>query len=255
MPRVPQAAFAAALSDPLGPPPAGLTTARGLADPKRFAVYRNNVLAGLIGVLEQRFPVVRRLVGDDFFRGMARAFVAARLPGTPVMSEYGDALPAFIAAFEPAASVPYLADVARLEAAWTRAYHAADAEPLDVAALSRVGADALAGLRLLRHPAASLLRSDWPVGSIWAAHQSADVRPVGHARRETVLVVRPDAGVAVHILPAADAAFAAALIQGEPLGTAAARAADADGHFDFGVALVGLIGLGAFAAMPDLRPR
>src|SRR5262245_36224371 len=109
-----QNAFAAALTDPAAPAPAGLTTARGAPDPKRFAVYRNNVVAGLGKALESRFPVTLRLVGGEFFRGMARAFIETNRPRSPLMAEYGDELPAFVEGFPAAASVPYLADVARL---------------------------------------------------------------------------------------------------------------------------------------------
>ena len=92
MAQVSQHEFAAAVADALAPEPSGLTTARGAPDPKRFAIYRNNVVAGLVGVLEQRFPVTRRLVGDEFFRGMGRAFVAERPARSPVLMEYGGEL-------------------------------------------------------------------------------------------------------------------------------------------------------------------
>jgi hypothetical protein len=244
-----QEAFADALLDPELAVPSGLTSVRGTADPKRFAVYRNNVIAGLGKALENRFPVTVRLTGQEFFRGMARAFIAAYRPASPLIAEYGDELPGFIERFEAAAGVPYLADVARLEALWTRAYHAADADPLPVAALAELSGDGLAEARLAPHPSAALLRSRWPVGSIWAAHQEAQLRPLGHSRAETVLVVRPDAEVAVHILPAKDVAFAEALFAGATLGEAAERAIAADGAFDVGAALVGLVGLGAFASI------
>lgn len=244
-----QHAFAAALVDPAAPVPAGLTNARGAADPKRFAVYRNNVVAGLGKALESRFPVTLRLVGEEFFRGMARAFIAVNRPRSPLIAEYGDALPAFIEGFAAAASVPYLADVARLEALWSRAYHAADADVLSVETLAAVPTDKLAEARLEPHPSAAILSSEWPVGSIWAAHQEAEVRPVGQSRAEIMLVVRPDTDVTVHILPAKDATFVQALFSGAALGDAAEAALAANGSFDFGAALVGLVGLGAFAAL------
>jgi len=244
-----QNAFAAALTNRAVPAPAGLTTARGAPDPKRFAVYRNNVIAGLGKALESHFPVTLRLVGEEFFRGMARAFIETNRPRSPVIAEYGDELPAFIEGFAAAASVPYLADVARLEALWSRAYHAADTTPLSLDALAAISADQLAEARLEPHPSAALLGSQWPVGSIWAAHQEAEVKPVGHSGAETVLVVRPDADIAVHILPAKDRAFAEALFAGATLGDSAEAALAADVSFDFGAALVGLAGLGAFAAI------
>lgn len=249
---VTQQEFAAALLQP-GTTPSGITTARGASDPKRFAVYRNNVIAGLSKALEQRFPVTVRLVGDEFFRGMARTFIAGNRPQSALLAEYGDALPDFIEGFEPAASVPYLADVARIEMFWTRAYHAADAMPIGVEALSAIAADALPAVRLARHPSAALVRSAYPAGSIWAAHKKETLQPVGHARPETILIVRPDADVRVHVLPAPGVPFAEALFGGVTLGDAAERALAADAAFDFGTALVGLIGLGAFSTFIPAR--
>ncbi|WNQ37918.1 HvfC/BufC N-terminal domain-containing protein [Bordetella pertussis] len=111
----PQAAFARALLDPLAPCPPGLRRA-GDADPaQRYAIYRNNVVASLIQALADTFPVCRELVGADFFHGHAHAYVARRLPRSPVLARYGGAFAAFVAAHAPAASVPYLADMARLE--------------------------------------------------------------------------------------------------------------------------------------------
>ena len=90
-----QAQFAAALFNPHQMPP-GLTTARGEADPTRFAVYRNNVVVALIKALESRFPVTRRIVGDGFFRAMAHAFIMVHKPRSPLIFEYGEELPELI---------------------------------------------------------------------------------------------------------------------------------------------------------------
>ena len=244
-----QSEFAAALISPDLPLPAGVTSARGAADAARFAVYRNNVHVGLTKAIASRFPTVETLVGTEFFQGMARLYVADHKPVSPLIFAYGDGFPDFVAGFAPAASVPYLADVARIEAAWTRAYHAADATPLTVADLGALPPEELAELKLSPHPAATLVVSAYPAGSIWAAHQGAEVAPVSTRATETVLVARPDMAVNVHVLPARDARFAAALFAGETLAAAAAQAMDKSSDFDFGAALVGLTALGAFAAL------
>ena len=80
-----EAAFAAALLDPALPPPACLTTARGVPDERRFAVYRNNVAVGLRKALATRFRVVERLVGEEFFALMARAYIAGARPASPLL--------------------------------------------------------------------------------------------------------------------------------------------------------------------------
>jgi hypothetical protein len=250
-----QAAFAEALLDPGHALPEGITCVRGKADPARFAVYRNNVHVGLTGALAKRFPVVRRLVGEDFFAGMARVYAGLHKPASPLLFQYGDGFPEFIEQFEPAQGLAYLADVARIEAAWTKAYHAEDAEPLAVAKLAALEPDTLHRARFSLHPAASLLSSAFPAGSIWAAHQNEHVAPVKMQRAETVLVARPMMDVAVHIVPSEGAVFAEAVFAGESLGAAAERACTLDSGFDFGTALVGLVSLGAFTAIMEEEPQ
>jgi hypothetical protein len=93
------AAFAAALCDPAAPPPAATRGRCGAPDARRFAVYRNNVAVGLIGALEARYPVSRRMAGDTLFRDIARAFASARKPRSPVMIAYGGEFPEFIATY------------------------------------------------------------------------------------------------------------------------------------------------------------
>ena len=91
-------AFAKALDDPSAATPPMTRGRMGAPDARRFAVYRNNVAVGLIGALEARYPVSRRIAGEDLFRAMARAFVRAHRPRSPVMIAYGGEFPEFVAA-------------------------------------------------------------------------------------------------------------------------------------------------------------
>jgi hypothetical protein len=237
-------AFAQALADPARPPPTETRGRESAPDARRFAIYRNNIAMSLIGALEARYPVTRRLVGDTFFRAMARAFVACNKPHTPVILHYAAGLGDFIAQFEPALDVPYLADVARLENAWVEAYHAADAVPLMLDALGALDPQTIGGTKFAFHPAASLLRSDHPAASIWAGHQGeGEAKAPDHWRGEEILVTRPATEVSVRILPAGGYAFAHALQTGATLGEAHARV-NSEG-FDPGGHLVGLVAAGA----------
>ncbi|MEJ1159488.1 DNA-binding domain-containing protein [Prosthecomicrobium sp. N25] len=249
-----RAAFSAALDEPAGPVPAGLTTRDGRADPVRFAVYRNNVAVGLVGALEAAFPVTLRLVGEEFFRGLARVYVARTKPASPLLFRYGGDFPAFVAGFPPAAGLPYLADVARLEVAWLRAYHAAEAEAIGPQALSGIAPERLGAVRLRPHPAAALVVSEHPVGSIWQAHQGDTVVPPTVWSAESVAVTRPGAEVSARVIPRADAAFLAGLLGGASLAAAAEQGFSADEAFDFGRSLVGLLAAGLFAAVEETAP-
>ena len=237
-------AFAGALRDPASPGPAQTLGREGRPDARRFAVYRNNVAVGLIAAIEARYPVVRRLVGDDFFRAMAGAFAAQEKPRTPILIHYGARFADFIGGFEPAREIVYLADVARLENAWVESYHSAEAAPLAIADLETLDPADYAALRFAPHPAARLLRMAHPGASIWAAHQGpGEPRPPGAWVAEDALVTRPEADVCVRALPPGGWAFANALFAGDSLGEAAEICAG-DG-VDPGSHLVGLIEAGA----------
>jgi hypothetical protein len=236
--------FAEALTDPARPPPPGTLGREGRPDARRFAVYRNNVAVGLIGALEKRYPVTRRLVGDEFFRGLARAFIAGNKPSSAVLIHYGAGFADFIESFEPAREIPYLPDVARLENAWVEAYHAAEAKPLGLDDLAAIDPERLGEIIFSFHPAVRLLRLAHPAASIWAGHQGpGEPRAPERWVPEDVLIARPDADVAVRILPDGGRAFAAALMAGGSLAEAAAPLADQG--VDPGPHLVGLIEAGA----------
>ncbi|MFC7609099.1 HvfC/BufC family peptide modification chaperone [Teichococcus aestuarii] len=139
----------------------------GEAPERRFAVHRNNVVSGLVAALAARYPAGQAVVGEAFFAAMAAAYARCHPPRSPVMLAYGGGFPRFVAGFPPAAALPYLPDLLRLEDARARAFHAADAPPLSLAALAT--ADAGLERRVLRpHPALRLLASAQPVVTIWA---------------------------------------------------------------------------------------
>ena len=248
-----QAEFTAALINPALPVPAGVVTHRGVSDPKRFAVYRNNVHVGLVGVLVAKYPVCVQLVGQDFFTAMARIYVADHKPASPIMMLYGHDFAGFIEDFAAARAVPYLSDMALVEEAWSVAYNAADDRAAGIEGFAAAGPQALTEMRLAPHAAATLVVSRYPIGSIWSAHQSGGltVPPEG----QSVLITRPMLEVKVTVIPQADAVFASQLFAGEPIGIAAARTSELFPDFDFGRALVGLCSLGAFrqAATGDLE--
>ncbi len=237
-----QKAFAAALRDPALQPPDGVAAPTGRGATKRFAVYRNNVMVGLISALEARFPATRRIVGEEFFKASARIFARAQPPRSPRMLTYGDEFPDFLATFQPAAGIAYLADVARLEAARTRAYHAADAQPLQALDFAGVAPDALAALRFELHPSLEIVASSFPVVTIWAINTGeVPFGPIDDWRGEDALVIRPAFEVEVRRLPAGAATFLKSLEAGATLSEAAETAQDSDAGFDLALNLAALV--------------
>jgi hypothetical protein len=247
-----QASFAAALLAPDLPCPTGLRAWNGSDPVKRLAVYRNNVVSSLIDALADTFPVTQELVGTEFFRAMASVFVRQCPPRSRLLTDYGNEFPAFVDGFEPAKSVPYLADVARLEQARVTAYHAADAERVSAESVSAAlaSADEVGLLRLTCHPSVRTLASGFAIVSLWAAHQGqgelADVDP---SVAESALVVRDGLDVVVLRLPPGAARFIAAIQRGAALADAAALAADEAVDFDLPTVLTLLMRHGALTSI------
>ena len=211
--------FLPALMDPDRPVPQGLQDGAGRPAGRRFNVYRNNVTASLIAALEQGFPAVSKLLGAQNFTGLARAFVQANPPRSRLMMHYGADFPTFLDATPQLAHLGYLGDVARLELALRRSYHAADSTPLDPAALAAIPPDALATTTLTLAPATEVIPSPWPLHAIWAFTMIPG-SPKPPPQPQDVLITRPDFDPVAHPMPKGGAAFVAALREGATLGAA-----------------------------------
>lgn len=242
-----QGHFAAALLDPDMPVPPGLLGPDGEPSEKRFNVYRNNVVTGLVEALKAAFPAVCRIVGEDFFAAMARIYVALEPPWSPVMLDYGETFPDFIEEFEPAKSVPYLPDVARLERAWVEAYHAAEASPIDPAPLATIDSRNLPRIGLALHPSVRVVRSSFPIIPIWLMNIDGAVPAATDVSGgcENALVIRPAADVEVRRLPAGAAGFILGIAAKATVADATTLAFDEDSDFDLASALRDLFAINA----------
>jgi Putative DNA-binding domain len=213
----------------------------GGLDPKqRIAIYRNNVFGNYCKVLGATYPVVRRLVGASFFAAATEHFVRAHPSTRGDVNGYGGDFARFLEAYAPARQLAYLPDVARLEWAIDQVGIAADAGPLDLAALGAVAPDAHAQLRFRLHPAARLIASSFPLLAIWqfnqpdyAGEDHVDLTQGG----DTLLVMRGAQGVGIERIGRGEHALLAALAANATLGIAAERALLADADFDLTAAL------------------
>lgn len=166
-----------ALLAPRSDDPAVHAAARLIADSPRLPaeahlqIYRRAVAGTLVRTLGEIYPVCRRLTGEEFFDAMAGACLRHTPSHSPDLADYGAGFADFISRFPPAAALPYLSDVARLEWCWHRAFHAPTAPALDTTALAAVPAGDQPQLRFLLPPSATLLDSPWPVHRIWEVNQ------------------------------------------------------------------------------------
>ena len=150
--------------------------------------------------------------------------------------------------FEPAESLPYLPDVARIERAWTEAYNAPEALALGADAFANLAIDQTPALQFKLHPSLRLVRSRFPALTIWRMNVADGIpAPIDfEAGGEDVLIVRPEADVEARLLPLGGAELIASLAQGQLLADAAGISLSLSGCFDLVANLEALISAGAF---------
>ncbi len=227
--------------------------ARALLDPERamppaFAVYRNTVLKGCIDALQANYPAVARLVGEEWFRAAAAVYARTQPPRVPMLLEYGEDFATFLAAFEPAADLPYLPDVARLDRFWTEAHVARDEAPLAADALAGLDAGRLAATRLRPHASARWAWFDLPVYTLWSRQRAESGDSDVEWRGEGALVLRPIDSVRWIELDRADCAFLDACAAGRPLAEAAESALATQAGTDLPALMARLLEAGAFSS-------
>lgn len=184
----------------ISPALSGAVTRNGAPAEERLAIYKNNVHARLIDALAASFPAVEKLVGAEFFRYAAQIFITEHPPRSPVLLDYGDRFPGFLARFAPATTVPYLPDVARLELLYLSAYHAQEREPIAADEFAAALADPAAAPPMDLHPSARLMESRYPVSRLWELNRLPEF-PAGKQQiasaHEHLLIIRPRATVEV----------------------------------------------------------
>ena len=202
----------------------------GISPEDRLAIYRNTFVSGTTRALRLNFPAVHRLVGDEFFEGMAQILIAAHPPKSANLDDYGAALPEFLGGFEPAKSLAYLPAVARLEWMVSRVLHAPDVTALELGRLSALSSEDYGRLRFSPSPSAGLVYADCPADEIWRAVLESDDQAMAAIDPRVgpvwLLVRRQETGVDVARLEELEARFLLLLIDGMPLDGALLAAAD-----------------------------
>jgi hypothetical protein len=199
---------------------------------ERLSIYRNTIAGTLIKALRLNFPAVEKLVGADFFAQCAAAYVQLEPPRSAYLNDFGAGFASCLAQDAQAATLPYLADVARLEWAVSRALVAERPPAADLATLARMDAARQSQLCFGADPSVTLLALETPADVIWQAVLATDEAALAAVQpaspRVHLLIERLGPDLSVRRLAAAEWSFARALCAGTPLAAALAAHAELD---------------------------
>ena len=226
--------------------------------------YRINAAISAERALAAAYPTVAALIGAESFAALARDLWRRQPPERGDLGEWGASLPILIADSESLASEPYLADSARLDWLIHVASRAADALHTQPA-LDELATQSPDVLRMQLRPGTAVLASEWPVTSIWLAHQpvagdassegdriAAARTALADSQREHALVWRDAYEVHVDAIDEASAAFTASLLGGASLAAALDTASDG---FAFDQWLVRALELHWIVALQPMETR
>jgi len=144
---------------------------KNLNGESRIKVYQSSILGIQTDALAAVYPVIKKLVGDEFFLAMGKAYLRKYFSPSGDLHNLGGQMADFLQDFEPAKTLPYLPDVARLEWVWHRIFHAADEDNLDFDELAKIPAEQHGVLQFYLRDGARLLASPYPVHRIWQLNQ------------------------------------------------------------------------------------
>lgn len=217
-----QRSFAAALRDP--------DVACAVLPPANLAVYRNNASITFRETLERTFPVVRRRVGDDYFRQLAAHYRQAFPSRQGDLHWVGRDFAIFIHEHLAGTDYAWLADLAQLEWLRTESAVAEELPLLGADALTSIAPDDLEHLVFGLQPSLRFHSSAFPVFSVWRANQADIAPPVDQSLgMECGMTLQRHGYPEVQKLDAAMFTFVSSLQSGATLG-AAMPAAGLDEH-------------------------
>lgn len=244
--------FAPALLDPDLDTPTGIVGPDGNISPKRFSVYRNNVVSSLMEAMEQTYPGVKHTIGAENFATVRRIFIKNHPPSSPIMQSYGDLFPEFLKDFKPLHHSPFIVDLANAELSWIEAYHAPDAKIMDADELGKIEPERLMETKFVSHPATAIISSNYALYEMFCARENETNSITSREKSKftrSVLITRPHLAVEVNELDEANTAFFNMITNDHSLGESVECAMQLDAGFDISSTIALMLSTGS---MTDL---
>ena len=247
-----QSQFVRALFDPSEEVEVLLRATQGSSVKQGLSIYRNNVFSNYRHVLNNIYPVIQRLVGEDFFAAMCDEYIRTTPSQSGDVRNYGAAFAGFIETYSASQNLVYLPDVARIEWACHQVLNKPDSTIFDVAQLAQIPPEQLAQSRIELCAASALVSSPYPAIKIWQTNQpdyTGDNHVDLDAGAEYGLVLRQQFAVALHPLSAVEFEFLSQLGLHNTMANALQSAQTIAANFDLGACLLRHINNGAMSQL------
>lgn len=206
---------------------------------QRLGLYRGNLAVLWERALAAAYPVLKMLVGEEFFAALAREYGRAFPSDNPDLNCFGARFSEFLSTFPHVAQYPYFPDMAKLEWVLHRAHYADNVVPTVAADFVRLTPEQADRAVFKLHSACTLFTSEWAVVALWQAHQEGSEQefPEQLATPSYGLTIRPNWQTGLLAISPASHAALSVLNNGLTLGAAVDAALAIDANFDVGAQL------------------
>ena len=204
---------------------------------KVFQVYRNNYFLSLTEALKSVYVSVEKLVGEGFFAFAADGYIRRFPSRSGNLHDFGLRFNDYLSELEEATDLPYLPDVAQIDWAWHKAYHAGDAESIQVNRLAEIDPVDYGRLEFEFHPSLTCLCSNYSIHEVWhfcrqdSGTDNNTHLEIGEAN-EFVAVFRNALDIHVELISKSAFEFLQELLIGNSLETTAANVIEKNDSFD-----------------------
>lgn len=186
----------------------------------RLGIYSDAYIARLNEAIQANFPKLHQMLGDDECFELTRRYALAHPSRQRSIRWFGHRLAEYLNQDEDYAAVPVLAELAGLEWALAKAFDAANTPPLTVDVLTTLDDATWPVMRLVFHPAVSVLPMGWNAIALWKAIDAGEEPPKPEPAAGAWIVWRE--GLSPHFRSLAPnlAALLQAAYAGQPFATA-----------------------------------
>jgi hypothetical protein len=153
---------------------------------QRLEIYAHGYRVRLIDALDNTYPLLHRLLGDDDFMALGESFVAAHPSVHRSIRWYGRELAEYLSRTPPHADQPILAELAQLEWTLAEVFDAPNAEPVSRAAFAAINPLTWSLLRFEFHPSLRRLPLRWNAAAAWQALNSEETPPHPECAEQSV---------------------------------------------------------------------
>lgn len=142
-----------------------------LSPERQLGIYQHAYKSRLRGVMEEDFPVLHSMLGDDFFHELCNDYIDAYPSTHPSLRYFGQHLEKFISGKPPYNSQEIIIEMARFEWMFHDVFDAPDQDPVTVEDVMALSPDIWTTLRFTFHPSLNMTAYDWNVAAVWLSVQ------------------------------------------------------------------------------------